>query len=103
MSNIRRFVYALYKADWILTNIGRPILAATYAEYCKAILSEDIDSDLSFEDYLEEFGFNGGIYACYEEFLANEYRDREYMANLLGEDSKEFEAWKNDTSAEAFL
>lgn len=35
----------------------------------------------------------GSIYSCYEEF----------MANLLGEDSEEFEAWKNDTSTEALL
>jgi hypothetical protein len=40
----------------------------------------------------EECGFNGECYASYKEFLDNEFRDEDYMRQLLNE--RDFENWK---------
>jgi hypothetical protein len=43
----------------------------------------DDDTEYTYNDYLEEFGYDGELYVCYEEFLENEYRDDDYMCSLL--------------------
>lgn len=40
-------------------------------------------------DYLDEHGFHGAIYACQQEFLLTEYKDRALMKSLLSEDEYE--------------
>ena len=37
------------------------------------------------KDYDEEHGFGGESFICYNEFKGAEFRDEEYMANLLGD------------------
>lgn len=42
------------------------------------------------EDYFDEVGFNGNIYACEEEFYDNEYLDENYMKSILSQKEIEF-------------
>jgi hypothetical protein len=53
-------------------------------DYYEFISLEDIDHVLyTYNDYLEEFGYDGELYVCYEEFCDMEYHDKEYMCSLL--------------------
>lgn len=45
------------------------------------------------DDVDEELGVNGECYASLKEFLDNEYRDKDFMKYLLGDDK--FEWWEN--------
>lgn len=60
--------YGYYKADW-----------------CR-------ERGYNMDDIDEEYGYRGECYACYDEFLDNEFRDEDYMKYLLNE--KDFEDWK---------
>jgi hypothetical protein len=41
--------------------------------------------EYTYNDYLEEFGYDGELYVCYEEFCDIEYHDKEYMCSLLSD------------------
>jgi hypothetical protein len=55
--------------------------ADTIKDYYEGLI--DDDGTYIYEDYLGEFGYDGEIYVCYEEFIDNEYLDHIYMHNLL--------------------
>ena len=46
----------------------------------------DNDSEYTYEDYIEEFGYNGELYVCFEEFCDVEYYDVDYMRTILDND-----------------
>lgn len=100
MKNIRRGTYALYKAGWVLEHVTDSMLAKTYMEYCQLMLVGIVDVNTTFEEYIEEYGFDGEIYSSYSEFLHNEYQNEEYMTSLLGKKSDIYEAWRTDTMPE---
>ena len=103
MLNIRSCAYALYKARWIFEHGGENLIANTYAEYCNALFNEDINLDMTFEEYIEEYGFgDGSLYVCYSEFLENEYCDEEYMSSLLPGGTEMYHAWECDTVRVAY-
>jgi hypothetical protein len=55
---------------------------------CIEEIDEDEVIDLSeiFENWEFDFGFHSEVWACYEEFCENEYQDKEYIKQLLGEE-----------------
>lgn len=79
--NIKELAYTLYKLDWM-----RRI---SYDRKRDFVLNYYVDSkikptsDATLLDTLEEFGFDGELYACFEEFLENEYQDDSYIKELL--------------------
>lgn len=81
---IKTICYNLYKEDW-------KDVHTTLEEKHQAIRDYYIESikegfSYSFEEYLNEFGYNGIIYASFEEFCKNEYRIKGYMKELLKDD-----------------
>ena len=89
-SRFQRFCYELYKLDWVNTHISHERFKQTYMDYVSGCIDSDIvlcpNDEIpmySFQDYLEEFGFSGDLYACEAEFLESEYLDESYMRNLL--------------------
>ena len=46
----------------------------------------DNDSEYTYEDYIEEFGYDGELYVCFEEFCDAEYYNVDYMRTLLDND-----------------
>lgn len=72
--------YDLYKEDWIRNHIP---FREYKKEYRKFMLDDNYET---FDDYIEENGFRGEIYASFEEFVECEYNDEHYMEYLLGED-----------------
>ena len=57
-----------------------PIGNTLTAEICR-IIKNSSAGESSFR--LEEIGFNGEIYVCYDEFIDNEYQDKKYIRSLL--------------------
>lgn len=76
-------LYELYKIDW-MRRISPDDLIDARRDYYEGGYPETH----TFDEYLEEFGFDSQIYACFDEFFENELRDTEYMLNLIGTSEK---------------
>jgi hypothetical protein len=79
---IRRLCYALYKVDWEYSHM---ITAERKMDSLKNYF-EDEDY-IQYSEYLEEYGYDGELYVCFEEFLDAEYQDEEYMCRLLDKEN----------------
>lgn len=79
--SIKELAYTLYKLDWmrrISYDMKRDFVLNYYID-SKIVPS----SSATLQETLEEFGFDGELYVCYEEFLESEYLDKEYIEILL--------------------
>lgn len=89
--NIKEVAYELYKIDWKHTHITPKIEMDTLRNFATGSVFYDKASSLisfgdryaSYNEYLEDAGFFGEIYACFDEFVDNEYKDKEYIKLLL--------------------
>lgn len=82
MNYITKLCYELYKIDWKRSHgITPQIEMDSIKDYYDGLV--DADSDYNYDDYLNEFGYSGELYVCYEEFCENEYLDWKYMIWLL--------------------
>jgi len=94
MKNIQELAYELYKVDWKQSHMITPEREKdTLKDYFEGLV--DSDGSYSYEDYIEEFGYNGSLYVRFEEFLGAEYLDKEYMRSLLFND-KLFAMYEKD-------
>lgn len=85
--NIRHLCYELYKLDWkrshMITAEREMDSVKDYYE-CLGNYEMEDESEYTYDDYLEEFGYDGGeLYVCYEEFCDAEYQNKKYMQSLL--------------------
>lgn len=79
---IYHLAYELYKLDW-MRRISSDRRMDALKDYYDGLVDED---EYTFDDYIEEFGYNGELYVCFEEFYTNEYLDKLYMKQLLDND-----------------
>ena len=79
---ISKLCYELYKVDWKHSHM---ITAEREMDSIKNYYEDlvDDDTEYTYNDYLEEFGYDGELYVCYEEFLEVEYLDEDYICSLL--------------------
>ena len=79
---IRRLCYELYKVDWKKSHM---ITNEREMDSIRDYYANLVDNDMvyTYNDYLEEFGYDGELYVCYEEFCDDEYYDKEYICSLL--------------------
>ena len=82
--DIRKLCYELYKIDWKHSHITKEREMDSIKDYYEGLI--DNDSEYTYEDYIEEFGYNGELYVCFEEFCDAEYYDVDYMCTLLDND-----------------
>ena len=83
--NIRKLCYELYKIDWKHSHmITKEREMDSIKDYYEGLI--DNDSEYTYEDYIEEFGYGGELYVCFEEFCDAEYYDVDYMRTLLDND-----------------
>ena len=82
---IKEWCYEVYKADWKNKhNVTTEKKAHTIKNYLKFLKENGFDKEsYPFNKYLEEFGYDGELYVCYEEFLGTEYLDHDYICGLL--------------------
>lgn len=79
--DISELSYKLYQSDWKQHHVAPEEERETIKDWYEEGEGE------AFSDYLSERGYHGHLYACYEEFLENEFRDRDYIEGLLGRGS----------------
>lgn len=96
-NHIRDFAYEMYKIDWVTSHISTErrleAIRKCYENSQEHDSEEFAKSNL--EEWIDENGYDGEIYACYDEFCENEYCDEDYMLKLLK--SEEMIAnYKND-------
>lgn len=95
--SIKEKAYQLYKFNWLSSH------GCTLDDVLKKVWTIinhdgfDIDVEADLLDAFEEVGFNGEIYACFDEFINNEYQDNHYMECLLGGiESNDYKAYIKD-------
>ena len=80
--SIEVIAYEKYKLDWMVKH-GKTIGDLI----CELSLSQQDDPNKSiaslFRNWEFDRGFNGEIWACFDEFLESEYQDEYYMRSLL--------------------
>lgn len=89
ISNVRGLAYDLYKLDWeqqhnINTQIKMDNIQNYYDEIRHCNKSK---ASYTYNEYLEEFGYNGELYSSFDEFIDNEYQDEEYMRSILNDEN----------------
>ena len=89
--NISKLGYELYRIDW-MRRISADRQMDAIKDYYEGLVDE---TEYSFDDYIYEFGYDGELYVCYEEFVNAEYLDEYYMKELFNND-KLFNAYKRD-------
>lgn len=94
---IKKLCYELYKIDWKRKHITFDIEMDNIKDYYDGLV-DDGYTDYTYEDYVCEFGYNGRLYACYEEFLEEEYLDTFYMIGLLDNNDKLVQAYFDDVA-----
>lgn len=77
-------LYDLYKENWMYENVPAAERLDVFREYAAIQLTED-QPYKNFDEYISENGYHGSLYVCKDEFLQNEYQDREYIQSLLEE------------------
>lgn len=80
---IRELCYELYKVDWERNHmITAERKMDSIKNYYECLV--DVSSNqYTYNDYIEEFGYDGELYVCYEEFLETEYLEDDYICSLL--------------------
>ena len=80
--NISKLCYELYKVEWKHSHmITKDMEMDSIKDYYEGLVNDD--TEYTYEDYLNEFGYGGELYVCYEEFCDMEYHDKEHMCRLL--------------------
>lgn len=80
---ISKLCYELYKVDWKRNHM---ITAEREMDSIKDYYEGLVDWNpvlYTYDDYIEEFGYDGELYVCYEEFLETEYLEDDYICGLL--------------------
>lgn len=94
---IKEKAYQLYKLDWLASHNYTldDVLKKVWTIINHIDFNIEVETDLM--DAFEEVGFNGEIYACFDEFIDSEYQDRQYMECLLGgTESDDYKAYIKD-------
>ena len=87
VETISKIAYELYTMDWVNRFVSHELQLSTYREYLlyrNECLMNDDECD-SFDEWIWDYGYNGFMYACYEEFIDCEYLEAEYIEMLLGD------------------
>lgn len=88
---IRKVCYKLYKTDWEST--------VSLDQKLEAIREWGTDGKgVSFEEFLNEYGYDGALYVCFDEFLLCEYLEKDYMLTLLSENQELREQYLRDVA-----
>lgn len=83
INNIKDLAYELYKTDW-MSRISTERRFNALRDY---YLNVDTETRYSytFEEWVNDQGYDGELYACFGEFLQAEYLENEYMKTLLAD------------------
>lgn len=97
--DIKKLCYELYKREWTDRYISKERQYDAVKSYYENLVEFDDDEEYTFEDYLEDSGYGGELYAGYDEFLDCEYNEKDYMRSLL-KDRKFIEMYEKDIAGD---
>ena len=83
--NVSKIAYALYKQNWINGHTNSEMRMDALRGYYEFLIKNQKKNlkHISFEEYILQFGYNGCIYANYEDFCKTKYRNKYYISKLL--------------------
>ena len=79
--DVAKQLYIQYKLDWIQGHMSPALHQTVMQEFDSYHRLED--PMISIEDYLNEFGFHGECYGCFDEFLNNEFQDEDFIKTTI--------------------
>ncbi len=93
LSELARTAYEKFKLWWMIQH-GHSIneLLVRYSEFWGEVEADSEGYD-DFRVFIEDTGFNGEIWPCFDEFCSNEFNDAELMRLLL--DETDFQAYQH--------
>ena len=84
IENIEDLCYEAYKANW-MQRISWEREVDALLNYYEGFDNGDYTCDeYTFEDYIDEVGYDGELYVCKDEFLGAEFLDEDYINSLIG-------------------
>lgn len=92
--DIKKIAYEKYKLNWLMEH-GYTL--ADIIRELDVIKEDEEDNDsieLLFDFWEDNYGFSSEIWACYQEFIDNEYQDTDYMKQILTND--EYKKYQED-------
>ena len=89
-NDIQKALYETYKTYWMRNHISIDQIIKTINEFQQSRFDDEYEN---LEDFIADNGYDGQLYASFNEFLNNEYLDTDYMLSLI----------ENDTVREAYL
>lgn len=78
-----KVLYEMYKIDW-MRRISTQRQLDSYMNYFEECSESDTVEDISYEEYLEDTGYDGQLYVCFNEFCNHELQDEKYILELTG-------------------
>lgn len=91
----RREAYRLYQLDWMANHGYGPMdLAASLLAHMDGGAPDPDDTATPYRSWELDAGFGGECWACFDEFLDTEYRDKTYMPGILP--GSAFDQWMED-------
>jgi len=89
IEKFRTIAYDLYKEHWKLNHLKPDTEYNTLCEYADELSNIDESTDTNnilksdYDKFITEYGYHDECYVCYDEFLNNEYKDSDYMKEIL--------------------
>lgn len=81
-NNFRKMCYDLYVIDWKRSHMITPeIEMDTIKDYYGELT--DSHEVYTYNEYINEFGYGGMCFVCFDEFIESEYTDPTYMCRLI--------------------
>ena len=107
-NDIKKELYEDYKREWMRENISERTKNAVYEEW-KANYDESVwesfeeyREEIPYDSYIEENGYHGMLYVCYDEFLDYEYQDLDWLTTHLASDEAAILANEDEDFSEEF-
>ena len=82
--HITQKFYDIYRVAWIQEHISPSELLSVVKECVEETHKSDMQTLV---EYIEEYGIHGELYVCFDEFLANEFLDDDFMEMLASGDT----------------
>lgn len=93
--DIKKKAYEKYKLWWM---INHEFTLKNLVDQIQSCVEEDgnknINLESAFINWEDEYGFGGEIWACYDEFLDHEYKNKDIMKEIL--DVKSYKIYLED-------
>lgn len=84
--NIKLLCYELYKIDWVRTHISTIRELNSLKKYYMNNNDLDYKNFMnSYNNELNTVGYDDEMYVSFDEFIDNEFNDKEYIKSLLND------------------